>query len=154
VLEDLRNLISPPWEDSWEAERHVNLRDFLDGFTLGNYWTISEEPYSKPGHVMLARVDPVEEQVWDFRCLHPPDGMRALGCLRGTDQFLVLEWYYRENLETSRDWLDAVARCKTTWRELFDDLPPHSGGSIHDYVSDNFRIVRIPRQRKNPRRHG
>jgi hypothetical protein len=107
------------FDDSHVGRRHAALRDFLDGFSLGDHLTVSHHPHAKPGYVTLSRVDPPSAEVWSFRCLSPAQGMRVLGRFAARDCFIVLDWNYREVLDERDEWNNAIRRCQTAWRELF-----------------------------------
>jgi hypothetical protein len=128
----------PPWANTREDRRHSRLRALLDGFTDGSFVTIAENPHNKQARAILARVDPISEEVWDFRCLDPNPGIRAFGCFGETDTFVALTWDYRENID---DWPAEVERCKVEWKKLFCNLSPHSGKTLNEYVSYNLRAV-------------
>lgn len=139
--------------DSRDGWRHIELRDFLDGFSLGNRLTMSQHPHAKPGYVMLSRVHPVEAEIWSFRCLEPPPGIRVLGHFAAKDCFVVLDWDYRENLDEEDGWDKIVHECRVAWRDLFGNLPPYQGSQIHEYISSNFEDVPANARRKGSRRN-
>jgi hypothetical protein len=141
------------FSDSWDGSRHANLRDFLDGFSMGDPLTVSEYPHAKPSDVMLSRVDPVETEIWSFRCLYPPPGVRVLGHFAAKDCFVALGWNYRENIDGNEGWDDIIKECKSVWRDLFGDLPPHQGSYVSDYLSSNFWIDPATPRRKGSKRN-
>ena len=110
VVGDLLQELSD-FSDSRDGVRHASLRDFLDGFSMGEPLTVSEHPHAKPGHVMLSRVDPVEDEIWSFRCLAPAPGIRVLGRFAAKDCFIALDWDYRENIDGEEGWDALVAGC-------------------------------------------
>lgn len=138
ISKELAEILSPPWPTTWEGRRHARLRALFDAFTDGDFITIAENPHDKEARAILARVDPVREEVFDFRCLDPQPGIRAFGCFAETDRFVALTWDYRENIE---DWPAEVARCRSHWNRLFGGLPPFKGTQLNEYVSYNFRAV-------------
>jgi hypothetical protein len=141
------------FNDSRDGWRHAELRDFLDGFSLGGRLTVSQHPHAKPGHVMLSRVHPPESEIWSFRCLSPPQGMRFLGRFAAKDCFIALDWNYREVLGEDDEWDNAIRDCQTTWRELFGDLPPYQRSHVHEYISSNFEDVPAGPRRKSAKRN-
>jgi hypothetical protein len=90
---------------------------------------------------ILARVHPVQAEVWDFRCLDPIPGIRVFGCFAETDAFVALTWDYRENIEDASYWEEQVSRCREEWQKLFGGLAPHHAQELDEYVSYNFRAV-------------
>jgi len=131
----------PPWPDNPDGRRFARLRGLFDAFTEGDFITIGEDPFGKDACAILARVDPVAYEVWDFRCLDPNPGIRAFGCFAETDTFVALTWNFRENLASSEEWNAEVRQCKDEWRKLVANLLPHAGESLNEYVSYNFRAV-------------
>jgi hypothetical protein len=141
VSQELRDIVTPPWPDSWEGRRHAGLRALLDAFTEGDSIAVAEDPHDKAARAILARVDPVDAEVWNFRCLDPRPGIRAFGHFSEPDTFIALTWDYRENLEDGEYWEAEVLRCQSAWRKLFGALPPHAGSSLNAYLSYNFWAV-------------
>lgn len=135
---DLDELISPPWSPSREGRRHARLRAFLTSFVDGAFITVANNPFDKDARAILARVDPPEAEVWDFRCLDPNPGMRVFGSFAEKDTFVALTWDYRENVD---DWHEKVVECRDEWKKLFGDLLPLIGKTPNDYLSYNFRSV-------------
>jgi hypothetical protein len=138
VSTELAEIAYPPWPKTWEGRRYARLRAVLDGFTGGDFVTIADNPYDKEAAAILARVDPIGEEVFDFRCVDPKPGIRAFGCFAETDTFVALTWDYRENIE---DFEAEVTRCMSVWDRLFCGLPPFKGSKLNEYVSYNFRAV-------------
>ena len=135
---DLAEIMSPPYPPTREGRRHARLDALLTGFVEGDFLTVADDPLDKDANAILARVDPREDEVWDFRCLDPQPGMRAFGSFAEKDTFIALTWDYRENID---DWPDKVAECKAEWRKLFCDLSPFRGAHLDAYLSYNFRAV-------------
>jgi hypothetical protein len=141
VSADVMHIVNgSPWPGK-DGRRYARLRALLDSFTTGGFITVAERPFDKHARAILARVDPVEAEVWDFRCLDPNPGIRAFGRFSEKDTFVVLSWNFRENLNTAECWADEVQYCKEEWTKLFGILPPHRGTSVNDYLSYNFRSV-------------
>jgi hypothetical protein len=130
----------PPWRGN-DGRRYARLRALLDAFTSGDFITVAEDPFDKNARAILARVDPVHAEIWDFRCLDPNPGIRAFGRFVERDAFIVLSWNFRENLNTAGDWVEEVRHCKEQWALLFGSLPPHQGTHIDEYLTYNFRAV-------------
>jgi hypothetical protein len=126
-----------PWPATWEGRRHANLRALFDGFTEGDWITVAENPFDKEARAILARVAPIEEEVWDFRCLDPRPGVRAFGRFSEPNTFIALTWNYREII----DWTSEVERCKAEWQKLFGALPPFVGKTIDEYLTYGAEAV-------------
>ena len=139
VSQEVYDDIQPPFGDNFDGIRHAEFRATLDSFVRGDFFTVSEEPYKKPGHTMLARVDPAQDEIWDIRCLEP--NIRCFGIFAGQDNFIALTWEYRENLCSDIDWQREIERCKTRRTDFFGTIALFKGGSIDEYLSDNYRAV-------------
>ncbi len=118
---------------------HARLNALLTGFVEGDYITVAEDPFNKDAAAIMARVAPPEDEIWDFRCLDPKPGIRALGSFADQDTFVALTWDYRENFDNY--WPEKVAECKAEWEHLFCNLPPFSGATLDAYISYNIRAV-------------
>src|SRR5699024_4113055 len=112
----------------------ARLRADLDFFTEGGELAIAEAPFGKSRTSYLARVAPVEDELWDIRSRDPRPGIRVLGAFAERDVFIALVWDHRSTLggAESREWRDFILRGKTAWRTLFETYKPHSGESISD----------------------
>jgi len=139
VSTEVADVLDPPWADTREGRLFARLEALLTGFVEGDYLTVGEDPFNKDSGAILARVHPVEEEIWDFRCLDPKPGIRAFGCFAEKDTFIALTWDYRENLDDC--WSEVVADCKAEWKKLFGDLPPFGGPDLDAYLTYNFRSV-------------
>lgn len=139
---EVYEMAQPPWPENWEGERHSQARGYLDLFTEGRLISIAEDPYDKEVNTYLARVDPLEDEVWDIRCIDPVPGLRVFGRFAETDVFIALSFNYRENLFDDRDWRDEIEFAKAEWRKLFPSYEPHRGATLYDYVSSNCRPVK------------
>jgi hypothetical protein len=136
---EVAEMVLGPWEDTRDGRRHKSARGVLDHFTEGGFLTIAQDPFRKDSQAILARVDPVDREVWDFRCLDPNPGIRILGRFIGLDEFIALTWDYRENFDEF--WATKIDECLDEWKRLFGDIQPHSGGDIGEYISFNFDTV-------------
>jgi hypothetical protein len=141
VSQDMSDVFDRLWPETTEGDRLAGARALLDAFTLGDFFTVGETPFDKDTDAMMARVHPVGEEAFDFRCFDCFAGVRIFGCFTDTDEFIALTWHLREDLRSSEDWDIAVAECKAEWRKLFGDLPPHSGETIDAYISYNAEFV-------------
>jgi hypothetical protein len=136
ITVEVRAMVGEALGDTPEAERHAKATGVLEAFANGDWITISEEPFNKERHTILSRVDPVEDEFWEFRCLDPDPGIRVLGAFSDKDTFVAVTWDYRENFDD--DWPQQVQRCKDEWMRLFGDISLYKGKRLNDYVSYNF----------------
>ena len=77
-------------------ERFGRLRADFDTFITGGLITVSEDPL-QAGSAFLARLDPIEDEIWDLRSRSRP-GIRVFGCFSETDTFIALHLDFRKNL--------------------------------------------------------
>jgi hypothetical protein len=139
VSREVADLVLGDWDDSPLGTRHARAKAVLDDFLVGGFVTIAENPFDKSTTAMLARVAPVEDEIFQFRCLDPVPGIRILGCFSELDTFVALTWDYRENF--GDEWPERVNECRAKWKELFGDTPPFKGKNLNEYVSYNFKAV-------------
>lgn len=144
VSEEVNLVAHPPWPADEMGLRFARMRGYLDAFTEGRRLTVADHPYRKHKKANMARVDPVDDEVFDFRCIDPKPGIRVFGCFAAFDLFIALTWNCRENLPDddplNKAWRDEIERCKAAWRRLFHPYPPHRGDNLNAYLS-NFQPV-------------
>lgn len=88
----------PPWEGK-KGQRYARLRADLDTFTQGAFISIAPHPYRKLKSAYIARVDPPKDEVWDIRSRDPKPAIRAFGCFAKRDTFVILDHYFRAELD-------------------------------------------------------
>lgn len=140
VSREIIETVNEPWADNWMGQRHQEFRATLDSFSRGDRLTVSEQPYTKGPETVVARVDPVADEIWDVRCIAPNARIRCLGAFGGRDMFVALTWFYREDVTTKAAWNDEINRCKSEWNRLFAQIKRYKGKSIDDYLSNCFPI--------------
>lgn len=60
-------------------------------------------------------------------------GIRILGAFCAKDEFVALQWDFRESMQN----FDAdVVMVRDYWRDYFGNLAPHSGNGLDDYLSN------------------
>ncbi len=131
--------VSPPFADNETGHRLGEFRAWLDSFSEGGEISVAEDPNQKPPDAMLARVAPVEDELWSIRVTEPADtsGIRALGAFATKDKFICLIWDYREGIAV---FDDEVERAREVWRDLFGTQLPLKGGNLDEYLT-NYRVV-------------
>ena len=135
-----------PFSDDFTGERQAHFRAALDQFVSGGELAVADDPYDKDPDAMLARINPIHEEVWDIRIVEPGSGVRCFGRFVARDTFVGLGWDYRENIRSSGEWDHMRNHAIEVWRTLFGDLEPFRGDRINDYLSCNYRAV-SPRRR-------
>lgn len=136
VSKEVRDAVAPPWPKYHDGCKMADFRANLDAFTRGDWLHVSETPDYKPFYADMARVDPVADEIWDFRCVNPTAHIRCFGCFGGKDLFVALTWEYRDDLE----WDDEIERCKKVWTNLFDPIPRYQGDTLDDYISNYYAL--------------
>lgn len=131
---------SEPFPDNFNGVRLEAFRATLDAFTTGEELSVAERPRDKPPDTMLARIDPVEHEVWAIRAILPPHGIRCFGRFAAKDTFIALTWAYREDIDRE-DWPYEIRRCLDAWSGLFDPFQPFKGANLHEYLSEPFNAV-------------
>jgi len=139
VSPDILAAATPPFADTEEGLRLGEFRAWLDAFSEGAEMSVAEDPFRKPPDAMLARVHPIDRELWSIRVTSPEDtpGIRSLGGFGGKDRFVALTWGYREQMEVFEAEVDEAADA---WIALFDQENPHCGESLHEYLT-NYRAV-------------
>jgi len=133
VSEEILQAVEPPFADHYDGIRLADFRQTLDAFTTGEQITVAENPFKKPSDAFMARVSPVELEVFDFRSLAGP-GIRAFGCFIEKNQFAALTWDYRENID---DFEFECQRCRSELRQICGSVEPFSiGKQLHDCLKD------------------
>jgi hypothetical protein len=145
VSKKVKEAVFPPWPDNHLGIRHQTFRADFDAFTEHDMRSVSENPRNKPPDTHIARVDPVEREVWDFRSLHPP-GIRSFGRFGGLNLFVALTWAYREDIEPGDDWRSddnwraEIELCETEWARLFGDDLIFRGDTLDDYLTNYIAV--------------
>ena len=85
-------------------------------------------------------------EVWELRSRDPKPSIRIFGRFAGKDAFIATNLEFRKLMGGLRSRAFAVERriCVTTWNRLFPYLEPHTGNSVHDYVSNAIDLHAIP----------
>lgn len=91
----------------------------------------------------LAKLDPPPDEVWEFRVTQPRPQVRALGRFAMRDTIVVTHIHTRNSLGSARSpaFEKALSDCVEEWKRLFPVAPPHSGETVSDYISNNFRVL-------------
>lgn len=134
VTPEIDGIARRPFPETFEGNRYAELAAFLDAFCEMGVITICEDPDRKPWDVMLARVHPIQDEFWSMRITDPPNtpGLRLLGGFCAKDEFVALQWEFRESIY---DFDGEVDELKETWRDHFGDLRPLSGRTVDEYIS-------------------
>jgi len=139
VSADILAVVTPPFSDTEHGRRLGEFRAWLDNFSEGGEISVAEDPDQKPPDAMLARVAPVDDELWSVRVTEPEDtaGIRSLGGFAAKDKFICLIWDFREGIPVFDDEVDAA---HDAWCDLFGSQGPMSGANLDEYLT-NYRAV-------------
>lgn len=136
IMEQLKSAFS----DTIEGARIAEFLQTLEDFAEGAVFTVSEHPFKKPTDVMLARVHPIETDIWDIRNTEPLPGIRALGRFWEQDLFVALTFTWREDLGGVDGWHEEINACGKAWCALFGLRTPFRRRGINEYLT-NYETV-------------
>ena len=138
-------MVMGPWEDGPIGERCGRLRADLENFITGARMTVCWEPH-EANEAQIGRLEPIEDEVWDFRCQEPSPGLRVFCRFAEKDILVALTCYPRsvpvpwlDRLplrDNKRRWRTAIVECRSDWRKLFPAHEPVTGGGLDDYLSN------------------
>ena len=145
MSEEITGMVMGPWVEGPMGERCGRLRADLENFVTGERVTVCLTP-REAKDAQIARLEPVEDEVWDFRCQEPSPGLRVF-CRFAEKDILVamtcyprslsLPWWHRlPLLDDERRWRTAIVECRSDWRKLFPAHEPVTGGCLDDYLSN------------------
>ncbi|MBF6567436.1 MAG: hypothetical protein IVW54_01010 [Candidatus Binataceae bacterium] len=139
---ELHRQVLEPHADMDEATRWDSLRSDLDDYVEGRMISVARDSFKGGKTAYLKRLHPPGDEVWEIRSRHPKPGIRIFGRFAEKDVFVALQWSNRSNLKGpgSREWRDAIERCKTEWRRMFYAYKPFTGNYPDEYFS-NFILV-------------
>jgi hypothetical protein len=113
----------------------------LDWFSTGRRVTVG---HGKETTCFMKPLDPEPDEVWEIRSKDPQPQVRIFGRFAATDCLIVTHATFRGDLgypEKSKfegnNWPTEIQRCQSIWNQLFQGHPPHTGKTIHDYISTN-----------------
>lgn len=139
VSPDIHTAVQLPFADTPEGIRCGEFRAWLESFVELGELSVSEYPFNKPPETMLARTDPIGDEVWSIRVTEPEDtpGIRAFGSFAEQNGFIALTWALREVIDD--DFAGAVEDARDTWKDYFGE-PPFKGESLDEYLT-HYRAV-------------
>lgn len=137
ITEEVRSAVFRPFPEDCRV-LHAEFRQHLDAFLEGGFISVGDNPKTKASDALMARVNPVEDEFFDFRVTAPYPQIRAFGGFAAQDTFVLVTWNYRDAID---DQFDAeVEHCKHEWQNLFGGTTPFKGKSLDDYLT-NFDSV-------------
>ena len=142
---ELTEMVSGPWDDNQMGERCGRLRADLENFVTGAMMTVAWDPYEATD-AQIGRLDPIGDEVWDFRCQEPSPGLRVFCRFAEKDVLVAMTCYPRSIpvpwldrwplKDKRRRWRTAIVECRSEWTKLFPAYQPFTGGHLDDYLSN------------------
>lgn len=111
------------------------LRSDLEIFVNGGVITFATGREKK---CLMKALDPLDEEVWEFRSRGEKPGARVFGRFALPDVFVATGMTDRDDMDFDVE----IRRCKAAWRALFTTYPPFSGSSPSDYITRNLLDLR------------
>jgi hypothetical protein len=134
VTSNVLAAVDQNFPDTLEGDRLARFRAWLDGFIEGDRISVSQNPDRKPRDTMLCRVHDVKDELWSIRVTEPEEtpGIRSIGTFTDYNEFLSLNWNFREDMYFD----DEVKDAREVWEDLFGDEMPFFGDRIDEYLSN------------------
>jgi hypothetical protein len=82
---------------------------------------------------------PPPPEIWELRFTDPRVQVRLFGRFAEPNTIVGTKFHTRQMLgdKGSRHWREAMIACESQWNDLFPGMPPFSGKTIHEYVTEN-----------------
>lgn len=81
---------------------------------------------------------PPPPEIWELRFTDPRVQLRLFCRFAEPNTIIGTKFHTRQMLgdKGSRQWHDGLNACEQKWNDLFPGIPPFSGKTIHDYVTE------------------
>jgi hypothetical protein len=146
MSQEITEMVDGPWQDGLMGDRCARLRADLENFVTGARMTVCWEPFEAKKEAQIGRLDPIGDEVWDFRCQEPSPGLRVFCRFADKDILVALTCYPRSIsvpwldrlplLDSKRRWRRAIIDCRSEWKKLFPAHEPISRDHIDEYLSN------------------
>ncbi len=145
---EINKLVSPPWPDTEMGIRCAQLRAEMEDILAGERLVVSWAPAGKArDYHQIARLEPLEDNIFDIRSVEPPPALRILFHFAEKDVLVThfcsprsvpVHWLDRVPLldRRSKAWRKAIVESNANWSVLFPHYSPHSGTKIDDFLSN------------------
>jgi hypothetical protein len=136
----------------WDIPCLGKLAADLESFVKGEHITVCLTPYEHR-KAMMGLLHPPSDGTFDIRSRKRSPGTRVFGRFPCKDTFVALEWRPRSvpidgidkaplgDRLTSHEWEFALLDTQKRWQEVLPSLHPLTGGSVGDYISENWSVV-------------
>ena len=92
----------------------------------------------------LARLSAPPPEIWEIRVTEPNVQARLFGRFADKDTLVLTKFHTRGVLgNKGPKWIAAMQDCEKSWSDLFGVTPPHSGTTVHDYITENYDVFPI-----------
>ena len=131
------------------GRRVGQLRGDLESFVRGQHISLSMTPFQHKTATM-GLMAPTADGTWEVRCRDPAPGLRVFGKFPCADTFVALSWEPRSvsfgrkrplGDRRSLEYDIALIEANERWNAVLPDVPPLTGGTYRDYVSENSSQV-------------
>ena len=137
-------------EQAGEWGRRVGrLQGDLESFVRGQHIALSMTPFEHKS-AFMGLMDPPADGTWEIRSRDPRPGLRVFGKFPCVDTFVALSWEPRSvhfggkrplGDRNSLEYQSACRQANELWKAALPNVVPLTGGTYHDYVSDNSSRV-------------
>jgi hypothetical protein len=97
-------------------------------------------PPSRSVYAHIALLENRQDEVWEIRARDPKPGIRIFGRFSEKDVFIAFNIVPKDEIEKFDDYSPWIRNCKREWAKCFATLPPHTGNSGDDYISNIFSV--------------
>ncbi len=144
---EINLMVNGPWSDGPMGNRCAILRAELENFVSGEPITVCWNPFRANDTHQMGRLDKVEDEIWDYRSVHPSPGLRifcrfaekdVLVALTCSPRSVQVSWLSRLPLlrGSSSEWKIAKRECRAEWAKLFPAYSPMTGENVNDYITN------------------
>ena len=117
--------------------RFASAKAVMDAFIELGEITFGLDPFEKDHDAIMARTEPSDWGIIDFRVLDPTPGIRVLGGFSEPDTFIALTWCFREDMDFDAE----VSRSRGEWNKMFPGFEPQKGANVNAYITENYLTV-------------
>jgi hypothetical protein len=135
---DVKKFVFGPHTDQKVRTRRLKLEVELSWFVEGGSVAVALPDemhlYKDQPDANLRLLHPWRDEVWEIRSKMQPQ-IRLFGSFAGPDVFVAVLWAYRKDLGEP-PWVECET-SKSEWKRFFPLCPPHTGRTVHDYITKN-----------------
>jgi len=139
---EMHELFERQMEESEEANRRSRLLATLQNIVAGRRLVVCLEPF-RARKANIGRLHPVEDSIFDIRCLEKP-AVRVFCQFLERNVLLAVTCRPRSvswlgwlplGARSSKEWKRGMAATKLEWAKFFPTYSPVGGDNLDDYLS-------------------